>query len=110
MFFSSQEYTEPDVIIVFDNSYEMLEDVNDVNSAISYSNMTYSKDTVLVLMDATQSMVEKGFKAVNTARPVVQIVKPQRNLMSGMSLDRAEFGSVSTMVHDKNYFTCLRRK
>ena len=72
MFFSSPMYTEPDVVVVYGNSYEMLNnEEGDIHSEISYRNMTYSRDTVLVLTDSTEDLVKKGVRAVNAVRPVV---------------------------------------
>ena len=56
MFFSSEEYTEPDVVIIYDVAYEMSTTEDDqVHSKISYSNMTYSKDAVLILTEVPLS-------------------------------------------------------
>ena len=96
MFFSSLDYIEPDIVVVFDNSKEMLlssQDHGDIHSEISYRNMTYSHNTVLILMDTTEDQVMQGLRAVNVARPVQQLVSPRRNT-SGLGSN----------------FTCLRRK
>ena len=58
MFFSSPEYTEPDVVVVFGNSSEMLAREEDaLHNEISYRNMTSCMDTLLVLTDATEDLV-----------------------------------------------------
>ena len=96
MFFSSLDYTEPDFVVVFANSNEMLlcnPDHGDIHSEISYRNMIYSSNTVLILMDATVDQVKQGLGAVNAAQPVEQLVPPRRNT-SGL----------------ESNFTCLRRK
>ena len=96
MFFSSLDYTEPDVVVVFDNSKEMLlssQGHGDIHSEISYRNMIYSRNTVLILMDATEDQVKQGLGAVNASRSVEQLVPPRRNT-SGLGSN----------------FTCLRRK
>ena len=96
MYFSSPQYTEPDVVVIYGNAQEMsVSNKEDINSTISYSNMTYSPDTVLVLTDATEELLRQGTKAVNVARPVDQLGPPKSNLLRG--------------YNEKDYFTCLRR-
>ena len=108
MYFSSIEYTEPDVVVVYDNTYEMTaSQEDDINKELSYRNMTYSPDTVLVMMDATQELVRKGANDVNAARSVDQLVSPMLNgaivtLSKGATSD-------NRAMSDKYYFTCLTR-
>ena len=110
MFFSSEEYTEPDVVVVYGNAYEMSPSENEnVHSEISYRNMTYSRDTVLVLMDETKELVRQGAKAVNAARSVDQLLPPQTNPFKGIGSNRAELDSNVPISNEKSYFTCLRR-
>ena len=116
MFFSSEEYTEPDVVVVYGNAYEMNsspseEELENVHSEISYRNMTYSRDTVLVLMDESKpELVRQGAKAVNAARTVDQLVPPQINPFKGFGSNRADVDSIVPISNEKSYFTCLRRK
>ena len=105
MFFSSQEYTEPDAVVIYGNAQEMsLTEADDINSILSYRNMTHSRDTVLVLTDASKDLVRLGVTAVNAARPVDQLALPQINPLREMSFD------YDAVFNDKHYFTCLRRK
>ena len=114
MFFSSAQFTEPDVVVVYGNMAEMSgsssreEDV--LHSQISYSNMTYSQDTVLVLTDVTQDLVNQGVRAVNDARPVHQLVASQINPLRGFSSDRADIDSNSPISNERSYFTWLSRE
>ena len=114
MFFSSAQFTEPDVVVVYGNMAEMSgsssreEDV--LHSQISYSNMTYSQDTVLVLTDVTQDLVNQGVRAVNDARPVHQLLASQINPLRGFTSDRADIDSNSPISNERSYFTCLRRE
>ena len=86
MFFSSPEYTEPDVVVVYGNEYEMsTSDEDCIHSKLSYRNMTHCKGTVLVLMDATKSQVIQGAKAVNAIQPVNELVPPQITPLKGVS-------------------------
>ena len=111
MYFSSPEYIEPDVVVVYDNSYEMsISDKDDINSQISYRNMTYSYDTVLVLMDSTEELVMQGLKAASAARPVCQLVSPQINPFRTFGSIRAEMNSNPAVINDKHYFTCMKGK
>ena len=112
MFFSLPEFTEPDVVVVYGNTQDMSasskEDV--IHSNISYRNMTYSPDTVLILTDVTQNLVNQGVRAVNAARCVDQLVLSQMNPLRGFSSDRADLDSNTAISNDKSYFTCLKRK
>ena len=111
MFFSSEEYTEPDVVAVYGNTEEMSTDGDDdINSKISYKNMTYSKNTVLVLMDEDNDLLRQGVRAVHAARPVDLLVSPQVNKLRGFSSNRAVIDSIIPIINDKHSFTCLRRK
>ena len=51
MYFSSTDYTEPDVVVVYGNSQEMAPSCeDDIHSILSYCDMTYYHETVLVLI------------------------------------------------------------
>jgi len=111
MFFSSPVYTEPDVVIVYGNTDEMSLDGGDsTHSEISYRNMTYNRNTVLVLTDATEDLVNQGVRAVNAAHPVHQLVSTQINPLRGFSSNRADMDSDAPVINEKHFFTCLRRK
>ena len=111
MYFSSQDYTEPDVAVVYGNTQEMSSGKeDDIHSEISYSNMTSSRDTVLVLMDVTKDLVNQGVRTVNATRPVDQLVQTQMNMFRGFTTQRADIDSDSAIINEKHYFTCLRRK
>ena len=113
MYFSSQDYTTPDVVVVYDNSYEMMSTTKgytgDIHSEISYRNMTYDRSTVLVLIDTTKDLVEQGIRSVNISRPVHQLVSPQINPITGYCGNQADIDSDTPLTNDKHYFTCLRR-
>ena len=111
MFFSSQKYTDPDVVVIYGNSHEMLsDDMEGTHSEISYRNMTSSRDTVLVIMDATEDLVKKSVNAVNAIRPVEQIVAPRINKLRGWGSNRKKLEIEGSDVNDKYYFSCLMRK
>ena len=111
MFFSSEGYTEPDVVVVYGNAYEMMSssEGEKVHSEISYRNMTYSRDTVLVLMDETKELVRQGVNAVKAARSVDQLISPQTNPFKGIGTNRAELDSNVPINNEKSYLTCVRR-
>ena len=54
-------------------------EVGDIQSELSYRNMTCKKETVLVLMDSDMHLLKQGVKAVNAAQPVTELVPPQEN-------------------------------
>ena len=111
MYFSSEEYVEPDAVFVYGNVGEMsLNGEDDVHSYISYRNMVYNPSTVLVLVDETKELVEQGIRAVNAAREVVELVSPQVNPFNGASTHRNEINSSEVILDENCYFTCLRRK
>lgn len=111
MFFSSLEYTEPDVVVVYGNKHEMLEHTeNNIHSEMSYRNMTHSQSTILVLMDATMDLVMQGVDAVKNARNVDVLVPPKINRARAFSSTRAKLEFGVEVINEKYYFTCLRRK
>ncbi|CAL4147541.1 unnamed protein product [Meganyctiphanes norvegica] len=126
MYFSSEEYIEPDIVVVYGNTYEMSPSLSsghqsdDIHSEISYRNMLHSYDTILILMDQTMELVKRGVKIVNAARPVEQLVAPMVNPLRGGSSNESPLnehrGSEwdSEMADSKEietyHFTCLRRQ
>ena len=111
MFYSSPEYTDPDVVVVYGNNQEMaIAEKGKIHSEISYRNMTYNQGTILVLTDVSRDLVKQGVRAVNTTRPVGQLVSTQINPLRGFSSNRADLDSDVTIVNERNYFTCLKRK
>ena len=113
MYFSSEEYTNPDVVVIFGNDFEMMYngrcEGNLIHSEISYPNMIHNRETVLVLTDYSKDHVKNGVLKVNAVEPVVQLVPIQENPLRGYGTQR-ERGSNSAVINDKNYFTCLKRK
>ena len=111
MFFSSAQFTDPDVVVIFGNEHEMsTHEEGCIHNKISYRNMTHSRDTVLVLMDATKDRVIQGVRAVNAVQSVDELVSPQINPLRGFSSNLAEVGSDSFIINEKSYFACLRRR
>ncbi|CAL4176500.1 unnamed protein product [Meganyctiphanes norvegica] len=112
MYFSSLDYTDPDVVVVYDHTYEMsTSEKDDVHSEISYRNMTHNRDTVLVLMNETKELVRQGIKAVNAARPVEQLVINQIDPIIGLDPNHVELDlEIKLSWTKKKYFTCLRKK
>ena len=106
MFFSSSEYSEPDVVIM----YGFTSINNDIHSEISYRNMTYSEDAVLVLTDSTEELLLKGAQAVNASRPVDELIPPILNRGRAFGSHRSTTGHDAGAINDKYYLTCLRRK
>ena len=111
MYFSSPEYTDPDVVVIFGNTNEMSSSGDgDIHSKISYRNMTYNTGTVLVIMDTSMKMVIQGVENVNNARPVEELVSPRSNPLKGFSSNRAKIESDSLIINERSNFACLRRR
>ncbi|CAL4077081.1 unnamed protein product [Meganyctiphanes norvegica] len=111
LFFSSEEYTEPNVVVVYGNEQEMSSSEEGyIHSEISYRNMTHSRSTVLVLTDITNNLVSQGVRAVKTARSINLLVSPQIKQFRGFSSNRTDIDSDTAVINEKNYFACLRRK
>ena len=72
--------------------------------------MTYSTDTVLVIMDTSMKMVMQGVENVNNARPVEELVSPRSNPLKGFSSNRAKIESDSLIINERSNFACLRRR
>ena len=47
---------------------------DDIHSDISYHNMTYRPNTVLLFTDATIDLLIQGYRAVNAVQPVEMVV------------------------------------
>ncbi|CAL4142712.1 unnamed protein product, partial [Meganyctiphanes norvegica] len=112
MYFSSLEYSEPDVIAVFGikhmyeyktSSDEYADDVN------SYQNMTYEEGTLIVLTGHTYEEVKEGIQKINEARPVDVVMSSRRNLFKGSRIVRNSWGKKG--IHNaRAYMSCIKRK
>ena len=49
---------------------QSLNDEDDTNTKISYQKMTSSKDTILVMMDKMEYLLQQGIRAVKSAQAV----------------------------------------
>ena len=108
MLFSSPEYTEPDVVVIYGNEHEMSTSGKDViHSEISYRNMTHSRDTVLVLMDATKDLVIQGIKAVKAVQSVDNLVKPQPNALYRPTSNCTEIDAGSQRFNENHILHAL---
>ncbi|CAL4075097.1 unnamed protein product [Meganyctiphanes norvegica] len=86
MFFSSDAYTEPDVVAVFGNisPHLMYTEEEQEHPKISFRNMTYSNDTLLILTDASFLLLMEGIQHVCDANSSLEMVlPPKRNPMCG---------------------------
>ncbi|CAL4067003.1 unnamed protein product, partial [Meganyctiphanes norvegica] len=103
MYFSSPDYKDPDIVVINNSSNEMpsSDPEGDIHSEISYRNMTHSQDTLLVVIDTSKELVRKKVRAVNTARPVKQLMIDKSNTIMGLSFKKGI---------ERNFFTCIRRK
>ena len=68
MYFSSEEYTKPDIVVIYDIVLEMgyqTDENNIIHSEISFSNMIHSSDTVLVITDNSEDQLKLRVNYVN---------------------------------------------
>ena len=72
--------------------------------------MTHSKDTVLVLMDATKDLVNQGAKAVKAVQSVDKLAPTQYNPLYWSSTNRSDVDAGSVILDENSYFICVRRK
>lgn len=70
MYYSSDEYIEPDAVVILDNYDTMLRKEDELHRDISYRNITSKARTALILVDRIDEQLDRGVKAVNEARPV----------------------------------------
>lgn len=106
MFFSSPDYSEPDVVLV----YGITGFCKDIHSEISLCNMTYSENSVLIVTDSTEDLLAQGCQAVNAARPVEKIVPPIINRLRFYGSNKCEEEFDSSATNEKYYLACLRKK
>lgn len=99
MYFASDEYEEPDAVVILDNESTMLREEDTFHSEISYRNMTSQSKTVVVLVDTTDEQLDHGVRAVNEIRPIVQ-----------EKLIGLKAGQYMTTESSRYRFALLRRK
>jgi len=69
MYYSSDEYIEPDAVLVYNTSM-MLENENDaLHSGISFRNIMSNENAILALFDSTKENLKQGVRAVESAQP-----------------------------------------
>ncbi|CAL4086230.1 unnamed protein product, partial [Meganyctiphanes norvegica] len=115
-YFSSDDYIHPDVVAVFDIDNELMISCNPspakepnivckgVEKRIqtdfynekaarftSTRNMTYSKDTIVLLTDSTEDNFERLMKSFHNARPIKVLLPVQKNPFCGFSTKRGPF-------------------
>ncbi|CAL4153130.1 unnamed protein product, partial [Meganyctiphanes norvegica] len=115
MYFSSDAYTEPDVVIVhaYDEAHfamknALLVQEGDVHAITSYRNMTYSQDTLVVLTNCIKQDLEDGIKDINKARSIDVVMPIRENPLCGISTIRNN--SSLALSNINAYITCLRKK
>ena len=112
MFYSSMDYIDPDIVIIYGNTDEMSSsDVEDIHTDMSYRNMSSSRDTVLILTDVNKDRLRQGVKAVNATRPMKQLVAPHLNSF-WFTTKRADIDSDTAIINAKlrsryAFFVCM---
>ncbi|CAL4068105.1 unnamed protein product [Meganyctiphanes norvegica] len=108
MYFSSMEYSEPDVIAVFNNKEMSQNEDDNVHAITSYRNMTYDEDTLIILTDSDCDELKEGIRVINEARPVDVIMPAQNNPFRGFSSVR---GPISKpIINVRDFMACIRRR
>lgn len=108
MHFSSLDYSEPDVIAIFNISEMSQGEEDHVHAVTSYRNMTYDEDTLIILTDKENEELEKGISDINEARPVDVIMPSSLNPLRGFSLVRGT--QEKPIINDRDKMAVLRRK
>lgn len=70
MYYSSDDYTEPDAVLIYNNTSTMLEKGEDlIHTDISYRNMTAKRGVFLVLLDNSGERLLRGIRILEQVRP-----------------------------------------
>ncbi|CAL4112172.1 unnamed protein product [Meganyctiphanes norvegica] len=113
MYFSSDDYVEPDVVAIVGYNKKLLDtksiEKDDVNELTSRRNMTYNKDTLVIATDYEIFCLDTAIEEMNNARPINVLMPVTENPL------HAEGHFDSMRVHGKRYnllkyLTCMQRK
>ncbi|CAL4161431.1 unnamed protein product, partial [Meganyctiphanes norvegica] len=113
MYFSSEDYIEPDVVAIFGYNKKLLDsksvDKEDVNELTSLRNMTYNKDTLLIVTDHEDLWLKLATSEINNARPIDILLPIFINPL------KAEGHIENMKKHGKRfnilrYLTCVQKK
>ncbi|CAL4103614.1 unnamed protein product, partial [Meganyctiphanes norvegica] len=113
MYFSAEDYVEPDVVAIFGCHKKLLDikyiDEEDVNEFTSLRNMTYNKDTLLILTDYEESWVEDAIEEVNHARPINILMPVIKNpLKAEGHIESIKIQGLRYNI--LRYLTCVQRR
>ncbi|CAL4216126.1 unnamed protein product [Meganyctiphanes norvegica] len=108
-YFSIDDYNEPDVVVVFNIEQELgqkktKKDVDEAHSFTSQRNMTYSKDTVVILTTGVEELLEPCVKSFQDARSVKILVPVQKNPFCIFSTVRAN----RSILKLNDYMCCIQ--
>ncbi|CAL4059330.1 unnamed protein product, partial [Meganyctiphanes norvegica] len=113
MFFSSDDYKKPDVVAVFSgkNCLSVDEPEEEVHTITSYRNMTYSKDTIVIMTDYLEADLNRSLSVLCDAREDVLVETPtQMNPYYGFKDKRAHNSDNKIYIsNDRHYVAALRR-
>ena len=106
MYYSYEEYTKPDVVVVYGNKGEMsASNESEIHSEISYCNMISSRGTVLVLTDVPKGLLKEGVTIVKTAQLIDQLVPIMMNPFRSFTSQRADIVTNIAIINVNHYFT-----
>lgn len=108
-FFSSKEYTVPDVVAVFGNILPtiMYTEEKQEHQELSYQKMTNSDDTLIILTDMEESILNKGIEYVCQSCPSLELLMPP--VINPMAGSLGLHGTERTPIFNhKKYVCCLR--
>ena len=104
MYYSSEMYTTPDVVVVYGNSKSMPRTEDELlHTEISYRNMINNPKTILILMDESEHLVEQGLNIVSSIIPTQIIKKTRPNPFKKCTAD-------PKTANDKCYFASLKKR
>lgn len=110
-FFSSPQFVEPDVLVIFGNKQEMLENDDEYthHSLKSYGSMTDNDNTLLILTDSTEDLVMDGIKSINGDQANGHFDPIQTDELGTVNslgiVNEHESGSLNEI----RYFACLKK-
>jgi len=110
MYFSSENYIEPDIVAIYDVKHEMMDNLDedsDSNCFDSINSMTYDRETLLVLVDSSKNNLKDTVDDLVLAshHQLDVILDPKPNKLAGFNSTR-QFNNTPETVH----VACLKKE
>ncbi|CAL4227774.1 unnamed protein product, partial [Meganyctiphanes norvegica] len=113
MFFSSDYYETPDVVAVYSglNCLPTDEPEEEIHTIMSYKNMTYSKETLVIITDFMEPDLKCSLSAVLEGRNDLLLETPiQKNPYHGLKDKIApNYDNELFLFNDRLYMAAVRR-